>query len=146
MSDTESEGEQKPPLTQKKRNDEDDSDDSDDDAKVVTFASLGICKELCAACDSMKWPAASPIQIQSIPHALNGKDVIGLAQTGSGKTGAFALPVLQDLLHEPRAFHTLVLSPTRELASQIAEQFECLGKDIGVKCAVLVGGMDMTSQ
>ena len=102
MSDTESEGEQTPPLTQKKRHDEDDSDDSDDDAKVVTFASLGICKELCAACDSMKWPAASPIQIQSIPHALNGKDVIGLAQTGSGKTGAFALPVLQDFLHEPR--------------------------------------------
>ena len=148
MSDTESEGEQKPLPTQKKQNeDNDDSDDSDDDdAKVVTFASLGICKELCAACDAMKWPAASPIQIQSIPHALNGKDVIGLAQTGSGKTGAFALPVLQDLLHEPRAFHTLVLSPTRELASQIAEQFECLGKDIGVKCAVLVGGMDMTSQ
>ena len=127
MSDTESEGEQKPLPTQKKQNeDNDDSGDSDDDdAKVVTFASLGICKELCAACDAMKWPAASPIQIQSIPHALNGKDVIGLAQTGSGKTGAFALPVLPVLLHEPRAFHTLVLSPTRELASQIADPFEC---------------------
>jgi hypothetical protein len=78
--------------------------------------------------------------------ASAGKDVIGLAQTGSGKTGAFALPILQQLLDKPQALFALVLSPTRELAIQIAEQFEALGAGIGVKCAVLVGGIDMMAQ
>tara|TARA_B100001540_G_scaffold246558_1_gene221868 strand:- start:825 stop:2363 length:1539 start_codon:yes stop_codon:yes gene_type:complete len=154
MSDTESDQKQKSDdeNAEKHRSrcddDNDDASSSDGNKVVVvkTFASLGVCKELCAACERMGWSRPSPIQIQSIPHALEGKDVIGLAQTGSGKTGAFALPTLQDLLEKPQAFHALVLSPTRELACQIAEQFESLGKDIGVKCAVLVGGMDMTSQ
>ena len=64
---------------------------------------------------------------------LSGRDVIGLAETGSGKTGAFALPILQSLLSSPQRLHTLVLTPTRELAFQIAEQFEALGSSIGVK-------------
>ena len=66
----------------------------------------------------------------------SGKDVIGLAETGSGKTGAFALPILQSLLNSPQRLHTLVLTPTRELAFQIAEQFEALGSSIGVKCGM----------
>ncbi len=78
--------------------------------------------------------------------AAAGRDVIGLAQTGSGKTGAFALPILQELLDKPQALFALALSPTRELAIQIAEQFEALGASIGVKCAVLVGGIDMMAQ
>ena len=146
MSDTESDQQKSAENAHRKEKNVGDDDDASSDGKVVTFASLGVCKELCAACERMTWSRPSPIQIQSIPHALGGKDVIGLAQTGSGKTGAFALPTLQDLLEKPQAFHALVLSPTRELACQIAEQFESLGKDIGVKCAVLVGGMDMTSQ
>lgn len=102
--------------------------------------------------------------------------MIGLAETGSGKTGAFALPILQSLLAFPQRLHTLILTPTRELAFQIAEQFEALGSSIGVKCgvclqkfrrftvgariglcvyiptclisvaAVIVGGIDMMSQ
>lgn len=106
----------------------------------------------------------------------SGRDVIGLAETGSGKTGAFALPILQSLLASPQRLHTLVLTPTRELAFQISEQFEALGSSIGVKCgtcplqinwfavmhmtfcgsvpdtglisvaAVIVGGIDMMSQ
>lgn len=72
--------------------------------------------------------------------------MIGLAQTGSGKTGAFALPILQALLDKPQAFFALVLSPTRELAIQIAEQFEALGSGIQVRCSVLVGGIDMMAQ
>ena len=75
-----------------------------------------------------------------------GQDVIGLAQTGSGKTGAFALPILQDLLNQQKSFFALILSPTRELAVQISDQFEALGSGIGVRCAVLVGGVDMMSQ
>lgn len=78
--------------------------------------------------------------------ALQGKDIIGLAETGSGKTGAFAIPILQALLDNPQRLFALVLTPTRELAYQIAEQFEALGAGIGVKCAVIVGGMDMITQ
>lgn len=63
-----------------------------------------------------------------------GQDVIGLAETGSGKTGAFALPILQTLLDNPQRLYALVLTPTRELAFQISEQFEALGASIGVKC------------
>ncbi len=78
--------------------------------------------------------------------ARAGKDVIGLAQTGSGKTGAFTLPILQGLLDKPQELYALVLSPTRELAIQIAEQVEALGSMIGVRCSVLVGGIDMMAQ
>jgi len=77
---------------------------------------------------------------------LQGNDIIGLAETGSGKTGAFALPVLQTLLENPQRLYALILTPTRELAFQISEQFEALGSSIGVKCAVIVGGIDMMSQ
>ena len=110
------------------------------------FLGIGVCEELAEAAADLGWKAPSEIQAQSIPQALQGKDVIGLAQTGSGKTGAFALPILQELLAKPQAFFALVLSPTRELAIQIAEQFEALGAGIGVKTAVLVGGIDMMAQ
>lgn len=72
--------------------------------------------------------------------------MIGLAQTGSGKTGAFVLPILQGLLDAPSAFYALILSPTRELAIQISEQVEALGAGTGVRTGVLVGGVDATSQ
>lgn len=64
----------------------------------------------------------------------SGSDVIGLAETGSGKTGAFALPILQALLETPQKLFALILTPTRELAYQISEQFEALGTTIGIKC------------
>lgn len=69
-----------------------------------------------------------------------------MAETGSGKTAAFALPILQALLENPQRYFALILTPTRELAFQISEQFEALGTGIGVKSAVIVGGMDMMSQ
>lgn len=72
--------------------------------------------------------------------------MIGLAETGSGKTAAFALPILQALLEKPQPLFGLVLAPTRELAFQISQQFEALGSLINVRCTVLVGGMDMVSQ
>jgi ATP-dependent RNA helicase DDX47/RRP3 len=72
--------------------------------------------------------------------------VIALAQTGSGKTATFAIPIIQALLSKVQPFFALVLSPTRELAIQIAEQFEALGSGIGLKCCVLVGGVDMVQQ
>ncbi|KAJ6300849.1 hypothetical protein OIU76_021615 [Salix suchowensis] len=117
-----------------------------------TFADLGLCKELVEACENLGWKKPTKIQEEAIPHALQGKDLIGVAATGSGKTGAFVLPTLEALLKDSQErksvqpFFVCVLSPTRELAIQIAEQFEALGSGIGVKCVVLVGGEDMLQQ
>jgi len=119
--------------------------ENDEEVKQ-SFADLGLVEPLCEAAASLGWAKPSKIQAEAIPVALEGKDVIGLAETGSGKTGAFALPMLQALLDKPQRLFGLVLTPTRELAFQIAEQFQSLGKNIGVKCAVLVGGMDMVTQ
>ncbi|OCF77283.1 ATP-dependent rRNA helicase RRP3 [Kwoniella mangroviensis CBS 8886] len=110
------------------------------------FSDLGISPELCAACSSMGFKKPTDIQIESIPPALEGKDIIGLAQTGSGKTAAFSLPILQSLWENPQPFFALVLAPTRELAYQISQQVTSLGSGIGVRTATIVGGMDMMSQ
>ena len=93
---------------------------------------------LCEACEKLGWKAPSKIQCEALPVALQNQDVIGLAETGSGKTGAFALPILQALLESPQRLFALVLTPTRELAYQISEQFEALGSSIGVKCGKLI--------
>jgi len=114
--------------------------------EAVTFKSLGLTDALCEACEKLGWKHPSKIQTEALPVAFQNRDIIGLAETGSGKTGAFALPILQALLASPQRLFALVLTPTRELAYQISEQFEALGSSIGVKCAVIVGGMDMMSQ
>ncbi|XP_073429100.1 probable ATP-dependent RNA helicase DDX47 isoform X3 [Dendrobates tinctorius] len=106
----------------------------------------GVTDVLCETCEQLGWKKPTKIQIEAIPVALQGRDIIGLAETGSGKTGAFALPILQTLLENPQRLYALVLTPTRELAFQISEQFEALGSSIGVKSAVIVGGIDMMSQ
>ena len=111
-----------------------------------TFAELGLVDVLCEACEAVGWKKPSKIQAEAIPVALTGSDVIGLAETGSGKTGSFVLPILQALLETPQKLFACILTPTRELAFQIAEQIEALGASIGVKCATIVGGMDMVSQ
>ncbi|KAL6711197.1 ribosomal RNA processing protein [Coniothyrium glycines] len=111
-----------------------------------TFADLGVREELCDACENLKFTNPTPIQTQAIPLALEGRDVIGLAETGSGKTAAFVLPILQSLLDKPQALFGLIMAPTRELAYQIAQQVDALGSIINVKCATLVGGMDMVPQ
>lgn len=110
-------------------------------SNATTFADLGVCSELCQACEQLKWLRPTSIQKEALPVALQGRDIIGLAETGSGKTGAFALPILQALLASPARIFALVLTPTRELAYQISEQFEALGASIGIKCAVIVGGI-----
>uniref|UniRef100_A0A673TVC8 RNA helicase n=1 Tax=Suricata suricatta TaxID=37032 RepID=A0A673TVC8_SURSU len=114
--------------------------------ETKTFKDLGVTDVLCEACDQLGWTKPTKIQIEAIPLALQGRDIIGLAETGSGKTGAFALPILNALLETPRRLFALVLTPTRELAFQISEQFEALGSSIGVQTAVIVGGIDSMSQ
>uniref|UniRef100_A0A8C4VMK9 Probable ATP-dependent RNA helicase DDX47 n=2 Tax=Gopherus evgoodei TaxID=1825980 RepID=A0A8C4VMK9_9SAUR len=111
-----------------------------------SFKDLGVTDVLCETCDQLGWKTPTKIQVEAIPMALQGRDIIGLAETGSGKTGAFALPILQTLLETPQRLFALVLTPTRELAFQISEQFEALGSSIGVQSAVIVGGIDMMAQ
>ncbi|KAM7335618.1 hypothetical protein ACRRTK_006095 [Alexandromys fortis] len=106
-----------------------------EEEEAKTFKDLGVTDVLCEACDQLGWAKPTKIQIEAIPLALQGRDIIGLAETGSGKTGAFALPILNALLETPQRLFALVLTPTRELAFQISEQFEALGSSIGVQCA-----------
>ncbi|PYI14311.1 ATP-dependent rRNA helicase rrp3 [Aspergillus violaceofuscus CBS 115571] len=111
-----------------------------------TFQELGVIDSLCEACDSLGFRKPTPIQARCIPIALEGRDLIGLAETGSGKTAAFVLPILQALMDKPQTLHSLIVAPTRELAQQIAQTVEALGSLISVRCTLLIGGMDMVSQ
>ncbi|KAL8612131.1 putative ATP-dependent RNA helicase ddx47 [Nucella lapillus] len=114
--------------------------------ETTSFEKLGVVEELCSACTQLGWKSPTTIQVEALPVALSGKDIIGIAQTGSGKTGAFALPILQSLLDRPQRLFALVLTPTRELAFQISDQFKALGEGIGIECAVIIGGIDMATQ
>ena len=121
-------------------------EEKESDETVKTFQDLGLREELLEACENMGWKKPSKIQVEAIPVALEGNDIIGLAETGSGKTGAFALPVLQALLENPQEKFALVLTPTRELADQIKQTFDKLGSKIGLKTICLMGGLDMVAQ
>ncbi|EEQ27816.1 ribosomal RNA processing protein [Microsporum canis] len=136
------------PSTSERREEapEESSEEHADAKAPKSFKDLGIIDSLCDACTSLRYKAPTPIQAESIPLALQGRDLVGLAETGSGKTAAFALPILQALMEKPQPYFGLVLAPTRELAVQISEAFEALGSLISVRCAVIVGGMDMISQ
>lgn len=115
-------------------------------AGSATFKSLGLIDPLLEALDRLNFKKPTDIQLEALPHALEGRDIIGIASTGSGKTAAFALPILQKLWEEPKGLFACVLAPTRELAYQISEQFEALGSAMGIRCAVIIGGMDMPTQ
>ncbi len=102
---------------------------------------------LTAGLKAMGYVTPTPIQRDAIPHALAGRDVLGLAQTGTGKTAAFALPILQKLGSGPRGrVRALVLAPTRELAEQIRVAFEGLGRQTGLRAANVFGGVGMEPQ
>jgi len=111
-----------------------------------SFQDLGIIDSLCDACTALGYKQPFPIQNEAIPLALQGRDLIGLAETGSGKTAAFALPILQALMEKPQPLFGLVMAPTRELAYQISQAFDALGSLISVRTAVIVGGFDMVPQ
>jgi ATP-dependent RNA helicase RhlE len=113
---------------------------------VTNFTSLGLAAPLLTALEGEGYTTPTPIQARAIPHVLAGKDLLGIAQTGTGKTAAFALPILHRLAENRRpaprkGCRVLVLSPTRELATQIGESFRTYGRHLGVSVAVVFGGV-----
>ncbi|CAL6088952.1 ATP-dependent_rRNA helicase RRP3 [Hexamita inflata] len=98
------------------------------------------------AIKSVGFTKPTEVQQKTMPIALAGKDVCGIAKTGQGKTASYVLPALNHLLQKPQAYHTLVIAPTRELAIQIMEVFMQFGKSSGLRVSILVGGIDMSRQ
>jgi len=113
----------------------------------LNFNSFSLHPDIISGINSLGYKSPTPIQEQAIPHVLKGSDIIGLAQTGTGKTAAFVLPVLQKLISEPRKkMGALVISPTRELAEQTRESFFQLGYRTGLHCITVYGGVGMEAQ
>ena len=116
-----------------------------------SFTDLRIKKPLLRALQSEHYSTPTPIQAQAIPPILAGRDLLGIAQTGTGKTAAFALPILQRLFEAPRAtgrpkIRALVLAPTRELALQIDQAFRTYGQHVSLRHAVIFGGVGQRPQ
>ncbi|MEE9359228.1 MAG: DEAD/DEAH box helicase [Hyphomicrobium sp.] len=119
--------------------------------ELTTFSKLGLNSALLKTLDAERYTTPTPIQAQAIPSVLDGKDLLGIAQTGTGKTAAFALPILHRLAANPRpaqrqGARVLVLSPTRELASQIAQSFKTYGRQSGVSVTAMFGGAPFRRQ
>ena len=112
----------------------------------MKFSELGLKDELLKAIKRSGFEEATPIQEQTIPLALAGKDVIGQAQTGTGKTAAFALPILQNLDKHNKVIQALIIEPTRELAIQTQEELFRLGRDENARVQVVYGGADIGRQ
>src|SRR3954466_15457653 len=120
----------------------------------MPFSRLGLRPELLNAINALGYAAPTPIQEKSLPESMAGRDVIGSAMTGSGKTMAFVLPLLQKLLNDRDAdphkgglrVRALVLVPTRELATQVEKAVGELAKFSPVKCALVIGGASFHTQ
>ncbi|GAA0479441.1 hypothetical protein GCM10009096_21920 [Parasphingorhabdus litoris] len=115
----------------------------------MKFADLGLSDELLKAVADAGYDQPTPIQAQAIPPVLMMKDIIGIAQTGTGKTASFVLPMIDILAHgrsRARMPRSLILEPTRELAAQVAENFEKYGKNHNLSMALLIGGVSMGDQ
>ena len=118
---------------------------------TTSFNSLGVAEPLCRALAAENYTRPTPIQARAIPPLLAGRDVVGIAQTGTGKTAAFALPMLQILSsqREPvaaRGVRALILAPTRELALQIGESVRTYGRHLNLRLAVVLGGVGQRPQ
>jgi len=117
----------------------------------MDFDMLGLAPRLIAALKAQGITDPTPIQTKAIPHAMNGRDVLGLAQTGTGKTAAFGLPLLHALMKQgiapaPKTAHGLILAPTRELAKQISDNLRAYSEGTHLKTALVVGGASINAQ
>jgi len=120
-------------------------------SSLTSFDGFGLNDAIARAIVEEKYATPTPIQVQTIPVVMSRRDVIGIAQTGTGKTAAFALPILQQLAAEPRArerksCRVLVLSPTRELSGQILDSFRTYGRHLRIHTALAIGGVPMGGQ
>ncbi len=125
------------------------SADDQNAQEAVTFADLGLSPKVLSAVTDAGYTTPTPIQSGAIPHALAGKDVLGIAQTGTGKTAAFVLPMITRLEKgraRARMPRTLILEPTRELAAQVEENFVKYGKNHKLNIALLIGGVSFDEQ
>ena len=119
------------------------------DAKNVDFSELGLCSELSQAVADLGYTTPTPIQEKAIPHVLTGRDVLGSAQTGTGKTASFTLPMIEILAagrSRARLPRSLILAPTRELAAQVADSFERFSTYHKLSMALLIGGVSFADQ
>src|SRR6476620_7091652 len=115
----------------------------------MSFSQLGLSSKVLSAVQAAVFESPTPIQAQAVPHAVAGRDVLGIAQTGTGKTASFVLPMLTRLERgraRARMPRSLILAPTRELAAQVAEHFEILGKNHNLTVALLIGGVTYEDQ
>jgi len=116
----------------------------------MDFASLNLCQPLLDALDEIGYVTPTPIQAQAIPDLIEGRDMLGCAQTGTGKTAAFALPILDAMAENPRAgsrrIRALMLCPTRELASQIHDNIEQYAQHLDIRSMVMFGGVSQRPQ
>ncbi|MCG8360431.1 MAG: DEAD/DEAH box helicase, partial [Kiloniellales bacterium] len=115
----------------------------------MKFDDLGLSPEVLKAIGDVGYATPTPIQEKAIPHVLMGRDVLGCAQTGTGKTASFTLPMIDILASgrgRARMPRSLILEPTRELAHQVAESFERYGKYNKLTTALLIGGSSMAEQ
>ncbi|MEO5323718.1 DEAD/DEAH box helicase [Mesorhizobium sp. CC13] len=125
------------------------SEDTQTAPEALTFADLGLSPKVLSAVSDAGYTQPTPIQAGAIPHALQGKDVLGIAQTGTGKTASFVLPMLTRLEKgraRARMPRTLILEPTRELAAQVEENFVKYGKNHRLNIALLIGGVSFDEQ
>ena len=123
--------------------------DTQSETPKTTFAALGLSAKILQAIEEAGYDSPTPIQAQAIPHVLLGGDVTGIAQTGTGKTAAFVLPMIHRLERgraRARMPRTLILAPTRELAAQVSENFEKYGKHLKLEMALLIGGVSFKEQ
>ncbi len=125
--------------------------ENEKDTQLTTFNDFGLNPNLIKALETEGYTHPTPIQAQGIPVVMSGKDLLGIAQTGTGKTAAFALPILNRLAANPqppmrKGTRVLVLSPTRELATQIAESFKTYGRHLNLKIVTIFGGVGMKPQ
>lgn len=115
--------------------------------EVTKFEDLNLSPQILRAVEEMGFEEMSPIQAKAIPVVLEGRDIVGQAQTGTGKTAAFGIPLLQNVDPKERAVQALVLCPTRELAIQVADEFRKLGKFMhGIKILPVYGGQEISKQ
>ncbi len=113
----------------------------------MSFSTYQFSPDIMAQIESSGFTTPTPIQSQTIPFILKGRDVIGLAQTGTGKTAAFVLPMLHHLLNGKRGqLRSLIIAPTRELAEQINGAIQTFGKRTGLRSAAIYGGVSMYNQ